>query len=113
MSASLGGSEAKAALRTAVLQRRLARSASDRAAAGEAIAARLIGTSFSQVPTVACYLSTGTEPPTEALLAALVDRGTNVIVPVTASDQTLNWVAYDPFAQRVISPIGVPEPAGA
>lgn len=113
MGASPSESDAKAAMRSAVLQRRRERGASDRELAAEAIAAHLLGAAFSQVPVVACYLSTGTEPGTEPLLAAFHERGTKVIVPRAGRDRTLDWVAFEPMAERVISPLGVPEPLGA
>lgn len=40
---------------------------------------------------VAAYESTPLEPPTEALVAALVARGIRVMVPVTLEDWDLDW----------------------
>lgn len=102
----------KQALRASILQRRAERSDADRAAAAEAIAAHLVGAAFGQVPTVATYLSMGSEPGTGPLIDALLARGTEVIVPVTVADGTLDWVGYSPDADLAPSALGVPEPAG-
>ncbi|WP_457254618.1 5-formyltetrahydrofolate cyclo-ligase [Pedococcus sp. P5_B7] len=40
---------------------------------------------------VAAYEATSLEPPTEALVAALVARGIRVMVPVTLEDWDLDW----------------------
>jgi 5-formyltetrahydrofolate cyclo-ligase len=40
---------------------------------------------------VAAYESTPTEPPTEALVAALAARGIRVMLPVTLADWDLDW----------------------
>ena len=40
---------------------------------------------------VAAYESTPTEPPTEALVAALQGRGVRVLIPVTLPDWDLDW----------------------
>ena len=106
------GGSTKAALRTSVLERRARRSEADRASAAEAIAAHLAGAAFSQAPTVAAYLSMGSEPGTGPLIDLLMNRGTEVIVPVTASDGALGWVRYEPDAPLTRSRVGVPEPDG-
>lgn len=103
----------KAALRTSILQRRAGRSDDGRATAAAAIAAHLTGASFAQVPTVAAYLSMGSEPGTGPLIDGLLARGTEVIVPVTESDGTLDWIRYSPDAHLRTSALGVPEPEGA
>ena len=107
----VGGGGEKATLRGAILKRRAIRSAEDRAAAAEAIAAHLATAAFAQVPRVAVYLSMGTEPGTGPLIDLLLARGTEVIVPV-AVDGALDWVRYEPGAQLTRSALGVPEPDG-
>jgi len=102
----------KSALRASILKRRAGLSAEDRAAAAEAIAAHLTGAAFAQVPTVAVYLSMGSEPGTGLLIDALLARGTEVIVPVASADATLDWVRYQPDIQLAASALGVPEPDG-
>lgn len=99
-------------LRTAVLERRRARGADELASAAEAIAAHLLAAPFARVEVVAGYLSMTTEPGTGPLLAGLHDRGTDVIVPVTGPDHSLDWVRWTPGLATEASAIGVPEPAG-
>jgi len=102
----------KGALRASILQRRASCSDADRAAAAEAIAAHLATAGFAQVPTVAAYLSMGTEPGTGPLIDTLLARGTEVIVPVTSTDGALDWARYMPDARLTRSTLGVPEPDG-
>jgi 5-formyltetrahydrofolate cyclo-ligase len=102
----------KGALRASILQRRAGRSDEDRAEAAEAIAAHLATAAFAQVPTVAAYLSMGTEPGTGPLIETLLARGTEVIVPVTSTDGVLDWVRSTPDARLTQSALGVPEPDG-
>src|ERR1044072_4457184 len=103
---------AKGALRASILKRRAGRSDDDRSAAAEAISAHLAGAAFARVPTIAAYLSMGTEPGTGPLLDMLLARGTEVIVPVTAARGVLDWVRYAPDARLTRSALGVPEPDG-
>jgi len=113
MQEPVGDGAAKRALRASILQRRAERSDDDRTAAAAAIAAHLASAAFAQVPTVAAYLSMGSEPGTGPLIDALLARGTEVIVPVTSTDGTLDWVRYAPDAHLTPSTLGVPEPEGA
>ncbi len=106
------GGSTKAALRASVLERRARRSETDRASAAEAIAAHLAGAAFSQAPTVAAYLSMGSEPGTGPIIDLLLNRGTEVIVPITTSDNALDWIRYQPGAPLTRSRLGVPEPDG-
>lgn len=99
-------------LRTAVLERRRARGADELASAAEAIAAHLLAAPFARVELVAGHLSMATEPGTGPLLAGLHDRGTEIIVPVTGPDRSLDWVRWTPGTATVTSAIGVPEPDG-
>ncbi|MFC6154171.1 5-formyltetrahydrofolate cyclo-ligase [Nocardioides yefusunii] len=45
--------------------------------------------------TVAAYVSMGTEPPTDAVLAALHARGAHVLLPVLLGDNDLDWAPYE------------------
>jgi 5-formyltetrahydrofolate cyclo-ligase len=99
-------------LRTAVLERRRARSPQELASAADAIAAHLLAAPFARVDLVAGYLSMATEPGTGPLLAGFHARGVDVIVPVTGPDHSLEWVRWTPDISTVASTIGVPEPAG-
>ena len=103
---------AKGALRASILQRRGNLSDDDRTAAATAIAAHLATAAFAQVPTVAAYLSMGSEPGTGPLIEALLARGTEVIVPVASAEGTLDWVRYAGAARLTRSSLGVPEPDG-
>jgi 5-formyltetrahydrofolate cyclo-ligase len=102
----------KDALRAAVLERRRARGADALTSAAEAIAAHLLAAPFARVDLVAGHLSMTTEPGTGPQLAGFHDRGTEIIVPVTGPDHTLDWVRWVPGIATVTSSIGVPEPAG-
>ena len=112
MQEPVGDGGEKSALRASILQRRASRSDDDRVMAAAAIAAHLAGAAFAQVPLVAAYLSMGSEPGTGPLIEALLARGTDVIVPVTTTDGSLDWVRYDPDAPLTPSALGVPEPDG-
>lgn len=102
----------KGAIRASILQRRADRSDDDRAAAAVAIAAHLAAATFAQVPMVAAYLSMGAEPGTGPLIKMLRERGTEVIVPITTADGTLDWVRLEPDVSLTRSALGVPEPEG-
>lgn len=65
------------------------------------------------VQKVAAYCSGPDEPPTEALLDALVNEGIDVYLPVCEPDYALSWVEYTPgmeFAPSALAP--VMEPVG-
>ncbi|WP_125610253.1 5-formyltetrahydrofolate cyclo-ligase [Specibacter cremeus] len=62
---------------------------------------------------VCCYLSAGTEPPTPALLAALVQAGYRVLVPVCEPGFQLSWARWFPGVRMARSPLApVLEPVG-
>ena len=82
----------KAALRASILEQRLRRPAVARAETARAIAAHLLGAGFARVDRVSAYLSMGAEPGTGPLIDALLARGTEVLVPVTSTERTLDWV---------------------
>jgi 5-formyltetrahydrofolate cyclo-ligase len=63
--------------------------------------------------TVCAYVSTGNEPPTGLLLAALVQAGHCVFVPVCEPGHLLSWVLWTPGVAMVRSTLApVMEPAG-
>ncbi|HEX8002060.1 MAG TPA: 5-formyltetrahydrofolate cyclo-ligase [Mycobacteriales bacterium] len=87
---------AKRALRAAVLARRAARSAAERAALAEVLAARVCALpEVASAPVVAAYAGTGTEVPTGPLLDALRARGATVLLPVLLDGDDLAWGRYD------------------
>ena len=103
----------KQALRQQVLGSRQERGPEQRLMVADAIAAHLLAAPFTQVDRIACHLSMGTEPGTGPLITGLLNRGVDVIVPVTSTDDhLLEWVVFDPAAPLRLSSIGVPEPDG-
>ena len=62
---------------------------------------------------IAAYLSVGAEPPTLALMALLVERGYEVLVPVCEPGFRLLWVRWMPGIAQLRSPWApVDEPVG-
>jgi 5-formyltetrahydrofolate cyclo-ligase len=103
----------KAPAREELLARRRAMTAEARAEAAEAIALHVLAVPVvARARRVACYLSMPSEPGTGPLIERLLAGGTEVVVPVSLQDHTLDWVAYDPAAPLVTTPLGIPEPAG-
>lgn len=102
----------KPALRRAVLSRRAALGAEQRARAGAAALEALLPL-VEEAPgsTVAAYLAVGTEPATADLLAALADRGVRVLLPVLLPDRDLDWASAADGVQP--GRHGLLEPAGA
>ena len=84
-----------------------------RTQAAEAIALHLLAAPIvSRAARVACYLSMPSEPGTAPLIEGLIARGTEVVVPLSLADGTLDWVAYDPAAPVTSTALGIPEPEG-
>ncbi|GAA1739417.1 5-formyltetrahydrofolate cyclo-ligase [Aeromicrobium alkaliterrae] len=105
---------AKDDLRRTLLRARRERSEGDLAEAATALAAHLSGDrALRGARRAAAYLAMRGEPPTGALLAELQAAGTEVVVPVTRADGTLDWVTHDAAAPTTRSSIGVDEPVGA
>jgi 5-formyltetrahydrofolate cyclo-ligase len=103
----------KAQVRAELLARRRAMDDHERAGAAEAIALHALAVPvIARATRVACYLSMPAEPGTGPLIAGLLARGTEVVVPISRDDHTLDWVAYDPAAPVVTSSLGIPEPGG-
>jgi 5-formyltetrahydrofolate cyclo-ligase len=102
----------KARQRGELLARRRARTPQERAEAAEALALHVLAVPLvARARRVACYLSMPSEPGTGPLLAALHQRGVEVLVPVTLTDHTLAWVLLEPSAPTTTSSLGIPEPA--
>ena len=90
----------KADLRRAVLRRRRERPAEEVAAAGQALAARVLALLDPVLQAepgrpAAAYASIAGEPPTPPLLADLGRRGRRVLLPVLLDDGDLDWAAAD------------------
>jgi 5-formyltetrahydrofolate cyclo-ligase len=106
----------KARLRRAALDRRAARSADERAAAGAALA-RQIGDLAESLGArvVAAYLAVGTEPPTMPAIDRLRAAGVTVLLPVVApasAGGALLWARYDGIDALRAGPFGLREPTG-
>jgi 5-formyltetrahydrofolate cyclo-ligase len=102
--------EAKRLLRSRLLSVRAARSATDRVAAGQLIAAHA-SAAWQGLGTVAAYAAVDTEPPTRTLLDALRQAGAQVLLPIVVGDE-LDWAGYDGWERLVVSSYGLLEPAG-
>jgi 5-formyltetrahydrofolate cyclo-ligase len=100
----------KDALRRQVLRSRQERGAEQRLLVAEAIAEHLLAEAVTRVDRIACHLSMGTEPGTGPLITGLLQRGVEVIVPVTHEHHRLEWAVFDPAAPLRLSSIGIPEP---
>ena len=103
--------QAKRALRRAVLDRRRALAPADLARAAEALAATVLPLAVASGP-VAAYVSRGSEPGTEPLLAALAEYDVEVRLPVLLDNEDLEWAVADPAAALVGGPRGLLEPSG-
>lgn len=100
-------------MRDELLARRRALTPEQRLEASAAIALHVLAVPLiARAGRVACYLSMRSEPGTGPLLAALHDRGVEVVVPVSRPDHTLDWVAHDPAAPLTTGSLGIAEPAG-
>lgn len=102
--------EAKRLLRSRLASARAARTASERAAAGEAIA-RHGHAAWSRVVAVAAYAGIADEPPTRPLLDALRASGVRVLLPVVTAD-SLDWADYLSWDRLARVRHGLLEPAG-
>jgi 5-formyltetrahydrofolate cyclo-ligase len=100
-------------LRGELLERRQVMTGEARSEAAEAIALHLLAAPVvSRAARVACYLSMPSEPGTGPLIEGLISRGSEVVVPLSLADGTLDWVAYDPAAAVATTGLGIPEPSG-
>lgn len=100
-------------VRAQTLSHRAARSTAERLEAAEAIAAHLLAEPVvGRATRVAAYLSLPTEPGTGPLLDGLAARGTEVLVPLSRPDRSLDWVVHVPGAPLLPSALGVPQPSG-
>jgi 5-formyltetrahydrofolate cyclo-ligase len=101
----------KVELRAAVTARRGRLSALDVARAGSAVAAHGLA-AWGDVPTVAAYLSFGTEPPTRQLVDGLANAGCRVLLPIIDGD-AMDWAAYAGPAELAPGPLGISQPTGS
>lgn len=102
----------KRALRAEIRRRRNARDESERLADADAIAVQaraLIGRLGAR--SLACYLSSESEPGTRPLVNWAVGAGLRVLLPVTREDGLLDWVVADGSSERRHE-LGFPEAVG-
>lgn len=83
----------KESLRREAIARRKSTTTAERAAAGEQLAAVAMSAlpQLDSSSCVAAYVSMGSEVETRPLLAALLERGVRVLVPVLGSGRDLGW----------------------
>jgi 5-formyltetrahydrofolate cyclo-ligase len=101
--------EAKATLREELRGRRGRRSDEDLEAASAALAGHGLAI---EAGCVAGFVGVRGEPPTIALLDALLDRGVRVLLPRLREDMDLDWVVYQGGASLREVRLGLREPAG-
>ncbi len=101
----------KAALRNQLAARRALLTPTQLDDAGEKLAAAVLP-ALPDRGCVACYVDVPPEPPTGALLAALLARGYRVLLPLLRADRDLGWGEYDAAAGLVPARWGLREPAG-
>lgn len=100
-------------VRAQTLSHRVTRSEAERAEAAEALAAHLLAEPVvARARRVAAYLSLPTEPGTGPLLDGLAARGTEVLLPLSRPDRSLDWVVHEPGTALLPSALGVPQPSG-
>lgn len=103
--------ERKRALRTRLLNARRATLPEVLDARAAALGAHVLALpEVASAGTVAAYVSVGTEPPTDAVLAALHARGAHVLLPVLLDDGDLDWAPYDGPASLRAAGRGLREP---
>src|SRR3954452_17546840 len=103
----------KAEMRAQILRARRELTAPEREAAAKALAERVRGLpECAGEGPVAAYVSVGTEPGTGALIEALREAGTRVLLPVLLPDNDLDWAEYRGPDTLVRAGRGLFEPAG-
>jgi 5-formyltetrahydrofolate cyclo-ligase len=104
---------AKAALRRRVLDARRPLQPRDLGAAARALRDVLLATpEVSRARVVAAYVSVGREPGTGPLLDALLERGTEVLLPLLLPDGDLDWAVHEGDRALTGAARGLLEPTG-
>jgi 5-formyltetrahydrofolate cyclo-ligase len=104
---------AKAALRRRVLDARRRLQPRDLGAAARALRDVLLATpEVSRARVVAAYVSVGREPGTGPLLDALLERGTEVLLPLLLPDGDLDWAVHEGDRALTEAARGLLEPTG-
>ena len=109
---SEGAQPSKRALRAELRERRRIMTSSEQESTAAGLRDKLIEvTTAHHASRVACYLSTGEEPPTREYLEWAHDQGISVILPLSREDGLMDWVAYTPGVEGV-DVTGMPVPVG-
>lgn len=107
------GPLAKTALRDQLVTARNRRSVAELGSAARDLADHLLASAeVRRAATVAAYVAVGTEPGTSPLLAALLDAGKRVILPVWLPGNDLDWAVYTGDTGLAPARFGLLEPSG-
>jgi 5-formyltetrahydrofolate cyclo-ligase len=107
------GPLAKGALRDQLVTARNRRSLVEMGDAARELADRLLACDeVRRAASVAAYVAVGTEPGTAPLLAALLDAGKRVILPVVLPGNDLDWAVHTGDAGLAPARFGLLEPSG-
>ena len=109
---SEGAQPSKRALRAELRERRRIMTSSEQESSAAGLFTQLIAvTQAHGASRVACYLSSGDEPPTREYLDWAHSEGISVILPISREDGLMDWVAYSPGVEGV-DVTGMPVPVG-
>ena len=109
---SEGAQPSKRALRAELRERRRIMTSLEQESTAAGLYAQLIEvTTAHNARRVACYLSTGEEPPTREYLEWAHGQGISVILPISREDGLMDWIAYTPGVEGV-DVTGMPVPVG-
>ncbi len=106
----MGGEGGKRGWRARLLAARAALSAEQLDAAAEALSRRVLDR-LAGTPTVAAYVPVGREPGSLPMLDALLDGGTEILLPVVVTDG-LDWARYGGPEGLVAGALGTRAPDG-
>ncbi len=105
--------DAKRALRAELRERRQLLTPHQRELAADGIRSQLDAlVDRLGVTSMSCFLSTTTEPGTREFVAAAVERGIRVLLPVTRADGLLDWSVATRDLDIAEGMFGLPEPVG-
>lgn len=96
-------------VRASVLRRRSSRPAAERRLAGRQIAEHGLALAAG-AHVVAAHVAVGNEPPTRALLEALLGRGVRVVLPIVLPGHGLGWGDLVGWSALTTSSMGLLEP---
>ncbi len=98
-------------LRVSLITQRRSRTATELRDADNAIAHHASSwRALSSAKRVACYVSLPAEPGTKALISMLIERGIEVIVPISKKDRSMDWAVFTGDVTSGV--LGIQEPTG-